>query len=615
MSEKINDNIPEELQPETVDKPFTPENVTYEENDNWQFDAEAPTIAEDFLEGNAIEVVLPEAEAPAEKEETEKVAHPKEKPSSVKQAKKDEAPKAEKKKTGNKGKIICTVIIGALVVAALVVLGVRYYTVPNNEEKMNPGNVAVTVGDLDVSIGMYNYYYNAVSQRYISYAQNGYYDLDTSVSYSEQYTTNADGKRVTWAKLFEEDTLYQLQYISAYYQDAKEHGITLTDTQKESIKEDLASIKESASNSDMAVDEYISASYGEYCGYATLKKMLEQAYLANNYYRQSLIENKVSEKDIEKYYEKHQDDYAQVSFAYLQLPYESGNDSAKAEIAEKGAKYASQIKSINDLKKLIPTACKDMIDQYVSAGYFEDADACAEALAQNVETTITKSDTSFTEEGINWLFSDKTKKGDTASFVDEQNAVVFVILKTGDVSVADEEVYTVRHILVLPQSEEEKEDEEEAQEEETTYTEEEWNTAEKKAEDILNEFNVGDQSEYSFALLAEKYSDDTESTSAGSSGLYGGLIAKVPEGQMVKEFETWSLDKKRKYGDTDIVKSKYGYHVMYFVEQTKSYLYDCEQALIAENENKYIDSFKVKQHKAAMKKTTVAKPTASEDDE
>ena len=34
---------------------------------------------------------------------------------------------------------------------------------------------------------------------------------------------------------------------------------------------------------------------------------------------------------------------------------------------------------------------------------------------------------------------------------------------------------------------------------------------------------------------------------------------------MVKEFEAWCFDSARKYGDTGLVKSTYGYHIMFFV--------------------------------------------------
>jgi len=34
---------------------------------------------------------------------------------------------------------------------------------------------------------------------------------------------------------------------------------------------------------------------------------------------------------------------------------------------------------------------------------------------------------------------------------------------------------------------------------------------------------------------------------------------------MVEEFENWIYDEARKAGDTGVVKTDYGYHVMYFI--------------------------------------------------
>ena len=42
----------------------------------------------------------------------------------------------------------------------------------------------------------------------------------------------------------------------------------------------------------------------------------------------------------------------------------------------------------------------------------------------------------------------------------------------------------------------------------------------------------------------------------------------VTEGSMVEEFNDWCFDSSRKAGDTDIVKTDYGYHIMYYVGRT-----------------------------------------------
>ena len=45
----------------------------------------------------------------------------------------------------------------------------------------------------------------------------------------------------------------------------------------------------------------------------------------------------------------------------------------------------------------------------------------------------------------------------------------------------------------------------------------------------------------------------------------GGMCAYTAKGQMVKEFEDWCFDASRQKGDTGLVKTKFGYHIMYFV--------------------------------------------------
>ena len=68
----------------------------------------------------------------------------------------------------------------------------------------------------------------------------------------------------------------------------------------------------------------------------------------------------------------------------------------------------------------------------------------------------------------------------------------------------------------------------------------------------------GDQSEEAFAELAKLHSAD-------SNAQQGGIYEDVEPGRMVSEFEDWALDPARKTGDTDIVQTTYGFHIMYFI--------------------------------------------------
>lgn len=580
-----------------------------EDNDNWKFDAEAPTLGDSVIANDEFEIQIPDASA------YETAQRPTKAPASQ-----QETTAAKRKVKGDKPLFILLSVFVAAVIAACAVLGTLYYTKPNSDEKMNPGNVALTVGETPVSIGMYNYYYTCISQNYISYAGYGYYDIDTTKDYSQQTCTTDDGEEITWAQRFENETLDQIQYITAYYEEAVANGVTVTDDQKDNIEASLSGLKENASSAGKSVDAYIAETYGDYCGSATLRKMLEQCYVAENYYQQKQLSTSVTTEEEQKYFDENKENYENVGFAYLQIPFASGsNDTgmdSEETVISKSKEYVKQISSVDDMKKLIPTACKQAIDSYVNQGYAQDADSCAEMLAANIEVNITAKETGFIQDAIDWLFDDNTKVGDCNYFADETNSVVYILYKTADPSADETPVYSVRHILITPKSDDSSDDSSSSTDEEsssttTEYTQEQWDEAEKKANEILDQYKSGEQTEYAFAELAEENSDDTESTSKGSSGLYGGLCGGVKQGQMVEEFEKWSTDASRKYGDTGIVKSQYGYHIMYFVENTEKYLYDCKSDIQKEKEDEFVSSVKIKKHKSPMKKTKVAQPTAA----
>lgn len=119
----------------------------------------------------------------------------------------------------------------------------------------------------------------------------------------------------------------------------------------------------------------------------------------------------------------------------------------------------------------------------------------------------------------------------------------------------DNKSVDVRHVLVMPQgatSDNIRTD---------TFDEAAWEASRVKAEELLAQWEKGDKSEESFAELAKANSQDG---SASDGGLYTG----VTEGQMVEAFNDWCFDDIRKPGDYGIVKTEFGYHLMFFVNST-----------------------------------------------
>lgn len=77
--------------------------------------------------------------------------------------------------------------------------------------------------------------------------------------------------------------------------------------------------------------------------------------------------------------------------------------------------------------------------------------------------------------------------------------------------------------------------------------------AKKKAEDTLKKVN---EPNCDFAALVKELSEDPGSVEKG------GKYTVMKNHQYVPEFENWAVDSSRKVGDTGIVKTSYGYHVM-----------------------------------------------------
>ena len=109
----------------------------------------------------------------------------------------------------------------------------------------------------------------------------------------------------------------------------------------------------------------------------------------------------------------------------------------------------------------------------------------------------------------------------------------------------------IRHVLLTPEGGEVGENGY------PVYTDEAWDACRVKAEEIYNKWLEGDKSEDSFAQLAMDYSVD-------GNAARGGIYEDVYVGQMVKSCEDWCFDESRVPGDHGLVKTEYGYHIMFF---------------------------------------------------
>ena len=131
--------------------------------------------------------------------------------------------------------------------------------------------------------------------------------------------------------------------------------------------------------------------------------------------------------------------------------------------------------------------------------------------------------------------------------------------------------YDVRHILIQPEggTKDDKGN--------TTFSDAEWEACRQKAQDLLDSWKAGEATEEAFAKLAAEKSMDTGSSENG--GLYTYLDKNT---NFVQEFKDWYLDESRQVGDTGLVKTSYGYHIMYFSAKQAIWYAQCMDAVFNE---------------------------------
>lgn len=473
------------------------------------------------------------------------------------------------KKVVNK---VISIVLCAVIVLGVVAFSLNYYGALQRVIKI--GGVG---SDQSVTIAEYEYYYmrayNQVryqAQYYQYYYQtsNGY-DLSLSPEEQTQTTQDSDGNEVTWAEKLHEDTLEIIQLHKAYYNEALKKGLKLTKADEANIDKQIDSLRkeaESAGSSNTSsenkvtysLNAYLRKVYGGSINERFLRKQLKIQILAQKYITQRTAEiaKTYDQKDIDAEYKKDTATYDFVTFrAYTFKTTEltkEDNETDDALKARQTKANAEVKKNANDFYNAVTneatfTAKAKELNKD-TANYNVDEDTKFSMLKSKVQSN-------FSEDAAKWLFDSSTKEGSKKLFSDEENGKYIVVLAVKKPH--QEKTVTARHILfsTIDQSTNNELSEEEIAKKKT------------EAEDVLKKFNEGDKSEDSFAALANEYTEDTDTSN-------GGLYEHIYPGQMVTEFNDWCFNASRKPGDVEIVKTQFGYHIIYFVANDGTDYYD-----------------------------------------
>ncbi len=426
---------------------------------------------------------------------------------------------------------------------------------------------AVTIksddGDkIKVPVSTYNYYYastynNLMSTKelYDKYgldASKAGLDVDFDKSLSSQKTTNDDDEVVTWAQHIQDMVVKSIEDTYTFYNEAvkandgKEPEIT--EEQQKQLDDTLNQYKTNANNYGFTLSAYLVKAMGKGVTESVFREEYKRSCIAENYEKELQSQNttvEITDEDIAKYKDEHIEDLKSVDIRIFEADNEDQAVEFKNALKADGSNFT------------------DLCVKYAQDGFYKDFYKDAGASTQ---LSVTKSalqnagyaiatadknndkDAEKTYSGLDWLFSSERSSGD---IYQQSTTVVYVVTPA---RLSDVNTVNVRHILISPEKSGNENNAVKA-------SDEKWSEAYDKAQEILAEYKKGDKTEESFAELAKANSSDGSSSN-------GGLYEDVYPNQMVSTFNTWCFDSNRKAGDVDIVKTEFGYHIMYFVGET-----------------------------------------------
>lgn len=471
------------------------------------------------------------------------------------------AKKSQKKSEKSKAAAKIVKMVVAIVLAVVVAGGIVWKVLDDTAAIKKNTTVFSLGDDIRVSEVEFTYYYSQYLNNIYSYAQQYAtygmdFGIDPTKSPDEQnYGTDADGKEMLLSDYLKNETISALQTYKILYAEAIKAGYKLTDDEQKSIDDQVEELRNTAAENKYSLNAYLKASYGKGINEKFLRKQLEMQNIVSRYQSDTSkkLTDSYSAADIKAVYDKDHSAYNAVdartlSFSVETLTAKNGETSEQLAARQKAA--AAKVKKEAEKALSACTSEKAFLEQAKKKNSStENYDAeSATALNEAAKSTITSY---VSEDAAKWAFDSARKAGDVKLFEVGSNGNVssYVILYINKGSYAPM-ASNVRHILISFTDNASSSSE---------ATDEQKKAAKASADKIYKEWQSGAKTEDSFAALAEEKSKDTGSAADG--GLISGITSSA---NYVESFRNWATDSSRKVGDTGIVESEYGYHIMYY---------------------------------------------------
>ena len=471
-----------------------------------------------------------------------------------------------------------TVCISVVLVAALL-LGFIWFAFLKDYLASRSMHNAITMKteNREISAAQFNYFYTNTYMNYATYAQ--YYQLNTELPLKDQPYTNSEIEGYSWHDKIVDDTKTAVRELLVLCEVANARNITLTEDEIKNIDASIETLKSTAQQQNMSFKKFVENYYGIYITEDDIRECMEMQTLAGKAADVVLNEPTYSDEQLKNELENNVEMYNFVDYRSIKISATYATTASKDEIAkakEEAKAKAEAILNASTSEEEFEKAAEAYYRELYNVVADEEAKKATDAnstdkrekiteaeLTTKMDATTTKGHAYSTSTDIGkWLFEQNKdgeyirKAGEVKLITDESNGTYTVYYLTKPMYIHDYATRNVRHILITVDSYDKENGLPDAE-------------AKAEAERILKEWQDGEKTEDSFGKLANEYTKDT------GSATNGGLYENVAQGDMAAEFDKWLFDATEK-GATEIVKTTFGYHIMYYVGESDTLKWEAD---------------------------------------
>ena len=515
----------------------------------------------------------------------------------------------QKKEQQEAKKMKALTLTFAVVMVLVVAILVGVTVTPSIEGIVRRSSHAVTIGDHKLTAAELTYFYidaisdyqNSVYQSYYSYYGDYWYlalGFSTSAPLNSQDYDEETGE--TWADYFMDMAIENANSVYALYDDAMSKDYKLSEEDQETLDEALNSLESNAKELNYNnLRHYLRSVYGTSAQVKSYKEYYTISAIASAYYSDYSDSLEYTVNDFRAHDKDKFNNYSNFSYVSYTVNYSSylkSEDGVKDDAGQltwtEDQKDAARAQAKADMEALLSAGITDKasfdkavqeleINKYDSEG--KPVEDSKKATATEVNDRLFTS-INITEDAKEWLGHADRQPGDLTSipvyaYVTGENEKVaedhvhgadcghkqqtnsYTVILFVDKDTNEAPLANVRHILVKFQG-----GKTDSTTGEVTYTAAEKEAAKKEAEKLLSDWKASIANETDAAKIEESFGELANKESDDQNGMVtnGGLYEDIYPGMMVEAFEDWCLDKERKAGDTGIVETEYGYHVMFY---------------------------------------------------